>query len=533
MNELEFTLLDPDLYVPLDRSQEGTRYAPAEPPPGWQRRERGVWTYWTPAGRAQPAQGWKVHVSAQLARAQHVLDVVTRVCAAYRVPFKHVATDWMFLWLHHKHGPRTQSGKFCTAYPADSQEVRSLMAALDAALPGESGPYVLTDRRFGSSSVVSYRYGAFTNRFRVQPDGTRAPVLTGTDGAEILDDRQPRFVLPVGVVDPFAPPPQAAAPGQQEINGYTFTAALQLSNAGGAYRATDKGGHSVFVKEARKDNGYQWDGTTAVERLRREHETLQRLHAAAPGVCPAPLDYFRQWEHEFLVTELVPGVPLMSWTSQHNPLVKADATAAMFWAYYDRCRALLGALREQVHRLHAAGYAFVDLNPNNILVAGDDNPRLIDFEEAQPLAEPRPVHGAEGFLPPKALREQAGTAWIDEYGLAAIAQLLLHPLHGVLDRHQAAAAHLAAGLPVLPDDLWREAARRRPARSGAQTGAAPQAPSPRAPGAVSGAGPEVPGPEVPGPEVPGPEVPGPEVPGPEVPGPDEVAQAPGEWLAWL
>src|SRR5262249_7821268 len=127
-------------------------------------------------------------------------------------------------------------------------------------------------------------------------------------------------------------------------------------------------------------------------------------------------------------------------------------------------------------------------NPRNILVDGDDNPRLIDFEEAQPLAEPRPVHGAEGFLPPKALRANADTAWGDEYGLAAIAQLRLHPLHGVLDRHQAAAAHLAAGLPVVPADLWREATRFRPAPSGAASG---------------------------------------------VPGPQEVAQAPEEWLAWL
>src|SRR5262249_37417968 len=160
-------------------------------------------------------------------------------------------------------------------------------------------------------------------------------------------------------------------------------------------------GRTVFVKEARNDNGYQWDGTTAVQRLRREHQTLQRLHAAPPGGGPGPLGYFRHREHEFPVPELGPGVALTSWASPPNPLVTADATPAMFRAYYDRCRALLGALREQVHRLHAAGYAFVDLNPNNILVDADDNPRLIDFEEAQPLGEPRPVHGAEGFLPPK------------------------------------------------------------------------------------------------------------------------------------
>jgi tRNA A-37 threonylcarbamoyl transferase component Bud32 len=576
MNELEFTLLDPDRYVPIEQSQEGTRYAPTTPPPGWQCAEQGVWTYWTPPAPAWPApsglaqtqpaqtgpapsglaqtrlaQGWKVHVSAQLARAQHVLDAVSRVCAAHGVPFKHVATDWIFLWLHHKHGPRTQSGKFCTLYPGGERAARSVMEALSAALPGESGPYVLTDRRFGSSGVVSYRYGAFSKRSRVEPDGSRVPVLTGPDGAEVADDRQPRFVLPPGVADPFAPPPHPAAPGSPQINGYTFTAALQLSNAGGAYRAADAGGRGVFVKEARKDNGYQWDGSTAVERLRREHRTLQLLHAAVPGLCPEPLDYFRHWEHEFLVTELVPGVPLTSWTSQHNPLVKVEPTAAMFLDYYDRCRALLGALREQVRRLHAAGYAFVDLNPRNVLVDAGDNPRLIDFEEAQPLGEPRPVHGAEGFLPPKALRGQADAAWVDQYALAALAQLLLHPLHGVLDRHPAAARHLAAGLPVLPADLWRDAARFRPAATGTSPAAGGTASAAAHTGSAAAglAAGTVPAGTVPAraalSAVPG-GAPSGAVPSgtarsddapaasePELPEPQEVAQAPEYWLGWL
>src|SRR5262249_44288972 len=177
----------------------------------------------------------------------------------------------------------------------------------------------------------------------------------------------------------------------------------------------------------------------------------------------------------------------------------------------------------------------------------------------------------------------AGTAWVDEYGLAALAQLLLHPLHGVLDRHPAAAEHLAAGLPVLPADLWREAARRRPAPSAATShgpspappspprAARPQAPvpgmpTPGMPGSEvaspqRAASPQVPRlpaptPEVPSTGVPGsavvsPQVlssgvPGPGMPRPGVPGlqevrvlglrvpsPGEVAQAPGEWLAWL
>ena len=179
-----------------------------------------------------------MHVSARLERAKHVLDVVTEVCAAHGVAFKHLRTPEGFLWLHHKHGPRHQSGKFCAAYPASHRRARRLMEALEPALADERGPYVLTDRRFGSSSVVSYRYGSFTPRYRLRPDGTRSPVLTALDGTEVTDERLPRFHLPAGVIHPFAPPPEAA--GEHEpvsFHGYTFRAVLQFSNAGGAYRA--------------------------------------------------------------------------------------------------------------------------------------------------------------------------------------------------------------------------------------------------------------------------------------------------------
>lgn len=492
MNGVEFTIADPDYYLLPDQASRGAPYSPSRPPPGWERHDTGAFTHWAPVGSALPRQGWKVHVSARLDRAQQVLDVVAEVCRRHRAPFKHIRTDWLFLWLHHKHGPRMQSGKFCTSYARHTDAARSLLADLEAALAGERGPYVLTDRRYRSSTVVSYRYGSFHRRFAIQPDGTRVPTLAGPDGAEIADERQPRFVLPPGIVDPFADQEQESAQpqpaGPVTVHGYRFVSVLQFSNAGGAYRAFDPAGREVFVKEARQHNGYTWDGSTAMQRLRREHTTLRRLHAAAPGSCPEPVDYFDHWEHEFLVSELVPGVPLTIWTSQHNPLGKAGATEAAIAAYHDRCRALLASLRDLLDRLHAAGYAFVDLNPRNVLVDSADRPRLIDFEEARPLDEPRPVHGAEGFLPPgyDGEDEDLDPRHVDEYALSAIALFLLHPIHGVLDRHPASAAHVAAALPGLPADLWRAATRFRPA------------------GATSA-----------------------------LPGPDEVASEPEKWLDWL
>ena len=467
MEGVEFTFADPDFYVPPERWEgSDVRYAPSRPPVGWSCQENGFWARWMPKGHVMAAQGWKVHVSARLERAQQVLDVVTEVCAERGVAFKHLRTQEGFLWLHHKHGPRHQSGKFCAAYPADHHAAGRLMTALESALAGERGPYVLTDRRFGSSSVVSYRYGAFTPRYRLRPDGTRSPILTAPDGTEVTDERLPRFRLPAGVIDPFAPPPEPVPDGgPPSFNGYTFRAALQFSNAGGAYRGTAPDGRPVFIKEARQDNGYQWSGSTAAERLDHEYLTLRELHAACPGICPEPLDYFQRWEHTFLVTELVPGRSLWSWGVQDNPLLRTDGHPALCLAYYDRCRRLLDALHEQIDRLHAAGYVFVDLNPRNILVDDHDHPRLIDFEEACRIDQPRPPHGAEDYLPPLARSDSAAVndaRDYDEYALAAIAQCMLHPLHAVLRRNPEAAAHLAADIPVYPADLWRRASRIRP-----------------------------------------------------------------------
>lgn len=493
MDGIELALADPDFYVPVERWPAPDEYAPRGLPAGWCRRSSGVWTYWTPDGTTLATQGWKVHVSARLARAGRVLDVVAGVCAAHGAPFKHLRSRQVFLWIHHKHGPRQQAGKFCAIYPADPAAAERLMTALAAALAGERGPYVLTDRRFGSSQVVSYRYGGFTPRSRVQPDGTRLPLLVAPDGTEVVDQRLPRFHLPEWVSDPFETArPAGPASGAVSFHGYTFTAVLQHSNSGGAYQATTPDGQEVFVKEARRHNGYQWDGSTATRRLRAEHRILRELHAAAPGVGPEPLDLFRRWEHTFLVTELVPGQTLLSWVARHSPLSQTDRDPATFRAYYDRCRRLLDRLWAQIARLHQAGYAFRDLNPRNVLVE-DDHPRLIDFEEARPIGDRSVPHGAEGFLPPEMRRQEPESRpdgrYYDEYALAALAQLLLHPLHPVLERNPDAAAHLAADLPVFPEELWRRAGHGVRSRVGDLVGVLPH--------------------------------------------PDQVADEPGRWVRWL
>src|SRR3954452_10390456 len=329
LDAFAFTHAHPEYYAPLSHvADAGPEFSPSVVPPGWKRAQRDIWTAWNPAGAELPEQGWKIHVSARLERAPEVLDAVARVCFAEGVSFKHVRAQLFFLHLHHKHGRREQAGKFCAAYPPDEATARRVMERLAGALAGEDGPYVLTDRRYADSRTVHYRWGAFRSRARRRPDGTQELVMLDAAGREVADVRAPGFVLPAGVSDPFARPAEPTADGPVVLHGYEIVRAIRHSNAGGAYEGRAVAtGERVFVKEARAHNGLNWDGSCAQDRLRREHAVLAALHAAAPGVCPRPLDYFREWEHEFLVTEFVAGMTLHHWMALHSPVVLGQSGA--------------------------------------------------------------------------------------------------------------------------------------------------------------------------------------------------------------
>ncbi|WP_433334743.1 class III lanthionine synthetase LanKC [Spirillospora sp. CA-294931] len=460
--DMSFLLADRDYYEPWDAVDPGRRYDAGPMPEGWRRRDGGAWTHWEPAGFVLSQQGWKVHVSSSLANAGPVLAVVAAACAEFEVPFKHLAGQEIFLLAHGKHAARVQSGKFCTVYPSDEDGARRLLERLAGELAGVGGPLVLSDRRFGESGCVSYRYGAFRERFRVDGEGHRVFTMAGADGREIDDERKPAFRLPPGITDPFRKAEPEAAKGPVVLNGYTFEAVLQHSNAGGAYRFRSGDG-PVFLKEAKAHNGYTPDGADAKARLDAEYLTLRAIHRRAPGLCPRPVELFRHWEHSYLVTELVPGTPLYRWMVTNNPAVRVGPDAGEFAEYHRRCLNLLDQLDGQVKRLHELGHVFVDLSPTNVLVDDDDRVRLVDFEAVQPRGDVRRIMGTPGYLHPDPLvTARRDPLELDQYGLAALALLLVFPLHEVAERYPPALDQLHADLtelaPVAPR-LWRWATR--------------------------------------------------------------------------
>ncbi|MBR7833084.1 class III lanthionine synthetase LanKC [Actinospica durhamensis] len=463
INTLAYTLAGDEYYAPLASAADpGPRYAPTLVPPGWQSTARDVWTMWSRPEAPHVPQGWKIHVSAQLERAPQVLDTVAEICFAQRVPFKHLSARLFFLIVHHKHGHRAQAGKFCAIYPPDTETARLLLETLAEALREEDGPYVLSDRRFGESRTVHYRFGAFGGRSRLLADGTRQGLVLDGSGREAVDQRQPYFVLPDGITDPFVAEEPAAHEGSILIRHYEIVGALQPSNAGGTYKARDtRSGRLVFIKEARAHNGHLGTGSSAQDRLRHEYEMLNAVHAAAPGTCPEPVELFTEWEHDFLVTEFVEGDPLRTWISRSSALVRAGRTAEQYEAYFARARGVLRSLDASLDRLHALGLCFGDLSPGNLIVTATGEARLVDFETASATDGPPVRLGTPGFAPPAALRrENPDPLLTDRYGAAAIALAFLAPFHDVAERapgNVAMLRHDLAASAMPPADLWARA----------------------------------------------------------------------------
>lgn len=462
---MSFLLADGDFYESWEFGDPGKRYRPSGVPPEWSSQEIGPWVFWAYPGARSPEQGWKIHVSSSLVNARAVLEVVSAACAEFHVPFKHLTGRMFFLHAHAKHADRVQSGKFCALYPPDTARCHAIMERLTTDLAGIGGPYVLTDRRFADSECVSYRYGGFASRSRLTADGAQVPTMLAPDGTEIDDERRAEFVLPSGVADPFRAEPSGAGRGEIAFHGYTFVEVLQHANAGGSYRFRSPDGETVFVKEARAHNGYAPDGSDAKTRLANEYLTLRTLHAASPGICPRPVELFHHWEHSYLATEFVPGMPLYRWMVTHNPALRAGEGAEAFAVYHERCLALLDQLDDQVRRLHELGFVFIDLGPNNVLIDEDDRPRLVDFEAAQRVDDVRLVMGVPGYLPCDALAlARHDPVAVDQRGLANLGLLLLFPLNDVVEREPEVLLHLQADLAevaIVPPRLWRLATADR------------------------------------------------------------------------
>ncbi len=458
----EFCLADPDFYdSPVRTRGDDIDFATGPPLDldGWTTTELEDWLAYTPAGAVLPSQGWKVHVSACQDNAAEILAIVCGFCLPRRIAFKFVRSQQLLLLSNSKYANRGSSGKFVTIYPADETELEAVLTELGASLQGRSGPYILSDLRWGPGPLY-VRYGGFVEQYCVAPNGRLEMAIADADGNLVPDVRGPMFSVPPWVTLPAILEPHLEARRRATVADlpYSIEAAIHFSNGGGVYTGTDqRSGDQVILKEARPHAGLSTDGEDAVARLRRERDTLRLL--AGLDVVPGLKDSFTVGGHEFLVLARVEGIPLDAALVERYPLSLHEIDRAAVTDYTTWAIDMLGRLEAAVAAIHQREVVIGDLHPNNVIITADGRVVLIDFEVASHVDERRrPPLGDPGFTAPHTF-----TGFdIDRYALACMRLFVFLPLTALFGLDRTKAEQLAAAITELfpvPADFLAEAVR--------------------------------------------------------------------------
>ncbi|MEU0821562.1 class III lanthionine synthetase LanKC [Streptomyces mirabilis] len=428
-------------------------------PEGWATARVGDWLTLTPLGAdgapaAAPAQGWKIHASATRANADRIAAIVWDYCFPRRIPFKFVPGPHLLHLRNTKYAGRDTSGKFVTVYPADEEQLHTVLRELGSLLEGFEGPYILTDLRWHDGPLY-VRYGAFARMYVVDERGSLVPAVRDGSGTLVPDRRAPSFQVPEWVALPAFLEPHLAARNTTTVGElpYRIEKALHFSNGGGVYAGTDtRDGRKVVLKEGRPHAGLASDGADAIARLEREKWALEAV--AGTGVVPEVRDWFTLGDHRFLVMDFVAGRPLNSFFAERHPLLSPDPDPRAVAAYTAWAVSIHRAVECAVEKVHARGIVFNDLHVFNIMVAPDEESVfLIDFEAAAPAEENgRQVVAHPGFFAPPDRRG----ADVDRYALACLRLALFLPVTTLLVVDRGKAAHLAEVIAQQFPDVPRE-----------------------------------------------------------------------------
>ena len=396
-------------------------------PISWPLRRTGIWVHTFPPDQVSPEQGWKIHISARPENYEQILDRCTYICIRHEVAFKFLADPFVFNTIMSKAGGRESGGKFITIYPLNPQHFRTVAEDLCEALAEFKGPYILSDKRYKTSQVIYYRYGAFTGYPQVSIFGNVETRLRSPDGTFVEDGRSPFFNPPYWISDPFDSNEIDPSPDSDPyLKGgkYRIESPIQFSLTGGVYNAVDMDtGRTVIVKEARPHISVDNEGIDAIGRLKKEYRLLKRL--SGTGITPEPLDLFEDWEHLFLVEEFLPGENLFT------VLAGWDPEKANQLIYAEGLHKIWSNLAYSVKIAHEHNIIINDFSPGNAIISQtEERLYLIDLEGAWEVGVDAPYtsFGTEGFRPQKGVHSQSD----DIYGLGRLMLSMVSPTNSLL-----------------------------------------------------------------------------------------------------
>ena len=364
------------------------------------------WRHYTPPGCTSPEMGTKIHVSASIGSAAEVLARCATVCVDHKVAFKHVADLKRLSFLSSGRGGYSQVGKFITVYPPDDGAARRIAKALHEATFGLGGPRVPHEPQYADGSLISSRYGAFSQHWLQMPTGRVLPAIRRAGRWEVDQRASERRGASVGAVHPQTVAPRQARP--RLLRDKYVRVRSMFSSAKGSthlgFLDDACGAKLVMIKEAYAHTMEDLRGVDAQRRLRDEAQWLVELGPAR--IAPEFIDYWETRDSAFLVYKPIEGATLSS--------VLATLARHGLRPSHEIVRSWAASLCTIVDKLHRHGLVSCDIKPSNLVVTPDGF-FLIDLELAGPPTDvPTGSIGTRGYSSPQQTSLAHGRSTADD-----------------------------------------------------------------------------------------------------------------------
>jgi hypothetical protein len=382
-----------------------------------------IWRFNRALVPADPEQGWKLHVSADLLSSYEVLRRVAPFLQSLGVLFKAPSSLQVLIRINCglQYG-YSQVGKFITVYPRNNAEALFLARQLHRLTSGLSAPAVPFDRQFRPGSCVYYRYGQFSPLILKNADGTTIRAIRNPQGELVPDLLEDIEAKPAWVSDPFI---KSLRPQKVEVAdsplGKTIRVfrALSQRGKGGVYQALDLSDslpRLCVLKEGRRRGETAWDGRDGNWRVRNEQRVLTALKDAGINVAQVRSSFELDGNY-YLVTEFIEGENLWALLMRRQRRLRVAQVLR-----YGLQLSLI------ISRIHSAGWVWRDCKPSNLLVTKKGELRPLDFEGACPMDQPDPLSwSTPEFAAPEHddLSPKQSRAPEDLYALGAVAYFML------------------------------------------------------------------------------------------------------------
>ena len=355
-------------------------------------KEDSIWKFSREATPADPAQGWKLHISATVLTAGKVLAVVGPLLKSRRVLFKGPASlDHLSKLNSGLYYGYTQVGKCLTVYPRSEREAIAIAKKTLELTRDIPAPAVPFDLKFGG--CVYYRYGAFRRHHDVQDSVGALPILT-PDGTPIPDDRKSPAAKPEWIEDPFLKHTKSIAKTEAPASSaFRVVRALGLRGKGGVYLGLDFSLPSprlCILKEGRRAGESSWDGWDGYSRVKHEERVLTAL-AIEGAEVPRVHTSFEVEKSLYVALEFIEGKSLQDLLANLERRMPVSRVVE-----FGR------QVSELLNRIHSAGWVWRDCKPSNLILTKTKRLRPIDFEGAWPIDQPNPpLWASQTFAAPE------------------------------------------------------------------------------------------------------------------------------------